>query len=148
MGPGWCCQVSKLIMHLTTHSIPKLLVVWDNTFSSLFRPFLIFLWIFCFVLFHFFVCFCFLGLHPQHMEVPGLGVQLELRPPAYTTAQLMVALDPSPTDRGRGLNLHPHDPVRLLTGEPRRDSLGHFCLILCCLQSNHPDITLTLKNKK
>ena len=28
----------------------------------------------------------FLGPHPQHMEVPRLGVELELQPPAYTTA--------------------------------------------------------------
>ena len=30
--------------------------------------------------------FCFLGLYPRHMEVPRLGVKLELSPPAYTTA--------------------------------------------------------------
>ena len=37
----------------------------------------------------FFCCcfvFCFLGLHPRHMEVPRLGVQLELQLPAYATA--------------------------------------------------------------
>ena len=28
----------------------------------------------------------FLGLHPQCMEVPRLGVELELQLPAYTTA--------------------------------------------------------------
>ena len=33
-----------------------------------------------------FFFFVFLGLHPQHMEVPRLGVQLELQLPAYTTA--------------------------------------------------------------
>ena len=27
----------------------------------------------------------FLGLHLQHMEVPRLGVELELQPKAYTT---------------------------------------------------------------
>ena len=37
------------------------------------------------------LCVCvfvsvFLGLHPWHMEVPMLGIQLELQPPAYTTA--------------------------------------------------------------
>ena len=32
----------------------------------------------------FFFFFCFLGLHPQHMEVPRLGVELELQLPAYT----------------------------------------------------------------
>ena len=29
---------------------------------------------------------CFLGPQPQHMEVPRLGVKLELQLPAYTTA--------------------------------------------------------------
>ena len=35
-----------------------------------------------------FVCLfvCFLGLHPQHMEVPRLGVELELQLPASATA--------------------------------------------------------------
>ena len=33
-----------------------------------------------------FVCFCFLELHLQHMEVPRLGIKLELQLPAYTTA--------------------------------------------------------------
>ena len=41
---------------------------------------------FCFVLFFVFV-FCFLGPHPQHIEVPRLGVQWELQLPAYTTAK-------------------------------------------------------------
>ena len=30
--------------------------------------------------------FCFLGPYLRHMEVPRLGVQSELQPPAYTTA--------------------------------------------------------------
>ena len=30
--------------------------------------------------------FCFLGLHPRHMEVPSLGVKSELQLPAYITA--------------------------------------------------------------
>ena len=34
-----------------------------------------------------FVCFfVFLGPLPWHMEIPRLGVQSELKPPAYTTA--------------------------------------------------------------
>ena len=32
-----------------------------------------------------FVCFCFLGPHLHHMEVPRLGVTSELQLPAYTT---------------------------------------------------------------
>ena len=34
------------------------------------------------------VIFFFLGLHPHHMEVPRLGVKLELQLPAYATATL------------------------------------------------------------
>ena len=30
--------------------------------------------------------YCFLGLHPWHMEVPRLGVELELQLLAYATA--------------------------------------------------------------
>ena len=37
--------------------------------------------------------FFFLGLHPQHTEVPRLGVQLEIQLLAYTTAT--AAPDPS-----------------------------------------------------
>ena len=33
-----------------------------------------------------FVWLVFLGLHLQHVEVPRLGVELELQPPAYDTA--------------------------------------------------------------
>ena len=33
--------------------------------------------------------FVFLGLHSQHVEVPRLGVELELQPPAYPTATAM-----------------------------------------------------------
>ena len=41
---------------------------------------------------HSFTHFCFLGPHLRHMEVPRLGVNLELQLPAYTTATAM--LDP------------------------------------------------------
>ena len=33
-----------------------------------------------------FFFFCFLGPHLRHVDVPRLGVKLELQPPAYTTA--------------------------------------------------------------
>ena len=33
--------------------------------------------------------FCFLGLHPRHMEVPRLGVKSELQLPACTIATAM-----------------------------------------------------------
>lgn len=37
------------------------------------------------LLINLFIYFCFLGPHPRHMEVPGLGVQLELQLLTYTT---------------------------------------------------------------
>ena len=33
--------------------------------------------------------FFFGGVHPRHMKVSRLGVELELQPPAYTTATAM-----------------------------------------------------------
>ena len=41
---------------------------------------------FCLFIYLFIV---FLGPHPQHVEVPRLGVELELQPPASTTATAM-----------------------------------------------------------
>ena len=40
--------------------------------------------------------FAILGPHPQHMEVPRLGVESELQLPAYTIATAMP--DPQPTE--------------------------------------------------
>ena len=52
--------------------------------------------------FFFFFLSCFSGLHPQHVEVPRLGVKLDLQAPAYTTAT--ATPDPSHV-----FNLH-HSP--------------------------------------
>ena len=38
------------------------------------------------LIFFFIFIFCFLGLHLWHMEVPRLGIELELQLLAYTTA--------------------------------------------------------------
>ena len=38
--------------------------------------------------------YCFLGSHPRHMEVPMLGVKLELQMLAYTTATARQDLSP------------------------------------------------------
>ena len=40
------------------------------------------------------VFFFFLRLYLQHMEVPGLGVELERQLPAYATATAMLDLSP------------------------------------------------------
>ena len=39
-----------------------------------------------FIFLSLFFFFGFLGPHPWHMEIPRLGVELELQPPAYTIA--------------------------------------------------------------
>ena len=44
---------------------------------------------------NFFFLFVFLGLHPQLMELPMLGVESELQLSAYTTATAVQ--DPRPT---------------------------------------------------
>ena len=49
--------------------------------------------------FFFFWYFVFSGPHPQHMEIPRLGVELEVQLPAFTTATTMriqVLLPPAP----------------------------------------------------
>ena len=56
---------------------------WEGGLNSSWRSLGFVFW--C-VLFFFFFFFCFLGPHLRHMEVPRLGVQLELQLPAYTTA--------------------------------------------------------------
>ena len=57
----------------------------------------------CFVSFFFF--FVFLGPNPWHMEVPRLGVELELQLPAYstatTTAESKPHLLPTPSSQQR-----------------------------------------------
>ena len=42
-----------------------------------------------YIIYLFIQSFFVLGLHPGHMEVPRLGVKLELQLPAYTTATAM-----------------------------------------------------------
>ena len=42
--------------------------------------------VFSFIMIFFCLVFCFLGLHPWHLEVPRLGVQSELLLLAYATA--------------------------------------------------------------
>ena len=50
--------------------------------------------LFCFILFYFyFLSFVLGGPHPRHMEVPRLGVELELQLPAHARATAMP--DPS-----------------------------------------------------
>ena len=50
--------------------------------------------------------FCFLGPHPQHMEVPRPGVKSEPKLPDYTTAT--ATWDPQPTEQVQGSNPSPH----------------------------------------
>ena len=82
-----------------------------------------------------FVCFfCFFGPHPQHTEVPGLGVESEL---AYTTAS--ATPDPSHV-----CNLHHSSwPHRIL--HPRSEARDGTCNVmvpswihLCCATMETP----------
>ena len=71
---------------------------------------------------NFFFFLVFLGLHPQHMEIPRLGVKPELQLLAYATVIAMQDLSHiydlyhsswqcwilSPTERGQGSNPRPH----------------------------------------
>ena len=68
-GSG-CCYGTGLIPGLGTSTYPRPNKIKQNTQS----------------LFFYFYFACFIGLYPQHMEVPRLGVESELQLPAYTTA--------------------------------------------------------------
>ena len=58
--------------------------------------------------------FFFFGLHLQEMGVPSLGVELELKLPAFNRIRARCATYTTahagslPTERGQGSNLHPH----------------------------------------
>ena len=55
-------------------------IYWEESSELPVMFFIFFIFIFIFLF------FCFLGPHPWHMEVPRPGSELELQPPAYTTA--------------------------------------------------------------
>ena len=87
--------------------------------------------------------FFFLQPHWQHMEIPGVGVELDLQLPAYSTA--CSNAKSSPSGPGQGSNLHPHrDNNGSLTlwatmGTPLISSWFHswpiVFLAACCLVS-------------
>ena len=77
------CQAQPSILSLTPTSFPfgfeitaQLSMQQEYMYICIY---FIYLFIFCFAL------LCFLGPHLHHMEVPGLGIKLELQPPATAT---------------------------------------------------------------
>ena len=76
-------QISPILALVSSQVSSHVHMTWMPSFTS--SSSLSFC--FCFFLFFVFLFFCFLGLHPWHMEVPRLGVELELLLLlAYTTA--------------------------------------------------------------
>ena len=73
-----------------------------------------------FILFYLF--FCFLGLHLQHMEVPRLGVELELQLPAYTIATATPALS-------HICNLH-HSSWQHWILNPQSEARDRTCILM------------------
>ena len=67
---------------------PWVLLYTEKTANLMKRRFL------CFGFFFFVFLSFFLGPYPWYMEVPRLGVQLELQLPAYTTAHGSAILNP------------------------------------------------------
>ena len=87
----WEHQTSVQVAILFT--LDKLLTKWKFSINEkLLRE------IFMKILFFFFlVFFPFLGLLPQHMEVPRLGAELELQLSAYATATATATATPDPS---------------------------------------------------
>ena len=69
--------------------VNKTLKIGSLSFHSFFNRFYLFIYLFIYL----FVFLPFLGLLPWHMEIPRLGVELELQPPAY--ARATATRDPS-----------------------------------------------------
>ena len=93
------------------------------TYFSLFLFSFLFLLFFFFFFFFFSFFFHFLGPHLQHMDVPKLGVRLDLstatslhhshsnarsKPHLQPAPQFRAMLNPQPIEQGQGLNSHPH----------------------------------------
>ena len=83
--------------------------------------------------------FVFLRLHPEHMEVPKLGVQSELLPPAYTTAT--ATRDPSTV-----CNLHHSSRQRPLSGARDRTHnlrVPSWIRFRCAMTGTPPELSFT-----
>ena len=86
---NWHCIILKYLLefikcpHLMI-GIVLTLISRDSILLELSIPKVFFLMLISFLFFLFF--FCFSGLHPLHMEVPRLGVKLDLQLLAYNTA--------------------------------------------------------------
>ena len=65
---------------------------------------------------------CFLGQHPQHMEIPALGVIMELQLPAYTTATAML-------DSSHVCNLH-HSSWQCWILNPLSEARDRTCIFM------------------
>ena len=70
----------------------------------------------------FFFFFVFLGQHPWHMEVPTLGVELEIQLPAYTTAT-------ATPDLSRVCNLH-HRSWQCWILNPLSEARDWTCILM------------------
>ena len=71
-------------------------ISWTRKPSLLFLILILFLklLLLCFIFIT--LSFVFLGPHPQHMEVPRLGIKSELQVPAYTTVIATWGSEPEP----------------------------------------------------
>ena len=72
----------------------------------------------------------FLGPHPQHMEVPRLGVESELQLPAYATATAI-------PDLSHVCNLH-HGSRQCLILNPLSEARDGTCILMDTSQVLNP----------
>ena len=118
---GWDC--SQLLIYQHWVQIPTVILINSITLRKL-----ICLSVVVGFLLLFF--FHFLGLHPQHMEVPRLGVESELQLQAYARATATPdpsqVCDPHHSSQQRGI-LNPLSKAREQTHNLRVPSQIHFC---------------------
>ena len=111
--------------------------------------FFLFLSLFCFLsytLSFFLFLFCFGGLHPGHMVIPRLGVQLELQLPPTALAP---APAPAPATQDPSLlcKLH-HSSRQCQILNPLREARDQACKLMrpsgiffCCARMGRPFLT-------
>ena len=96
----YCIAQAIIFYFLTMHLYPCDSVMGDCFITSYFKCKLSFYFLFILFIYLFILVFLpFLGPLPQHMEVSRLGVESELKPPAY--ARAIATQDPN-----RVCNLH------------------------------------------
>ena len=126
---NWCLWDRNYLLRMPCISFLSKYCM-ERKINIIVRPYLLAF----FILFFF---FCLLGLHPQHMEVPRLGVESELQLLTYTTAT-------ATWDLSHVLNLYPSSQQHRIL-KPLSEARDRTCNLMvpsrihfCCASTGTP----------